>query len=450
MALFGTNGIRGIPNKDFYPDFYLHIAIAIGSAINEKSFAIASDGRKTVAMLRGAVISGLTSTGHDIIDLGTLPVPALQYYCKVKNVPGIMITASHNPPEYNGIKVFSSDGIEVNAETASRIEDLYKSSKYKEIGNATGSSVGYAEWSEVGEVKSDYGAKDLYIKGILSNVDVEAIRKRKLTVLYDCSNGATYEVMPILMKELGIRGIALNATLDSMFPGHKPEPTEENIRKTIDIAKELGVDFGVVFDSDGDRSIFISPDGKYLDGNYTLAVIARSRIKKGDSVVTTVCNSDIFSQTARSIGAEVYVTKIGSPAIARKAVEVNAKLAGEESGGIMFCSHQYAKDGAMALALFAEAAAKNDLASMLDSLPRLYYKRSKVQTTKSFDEIKDRLLNEKHISQDLTDGVKIYFNDTDWVMMRPSGTEPVLRIYAQASSKEAVDAMIEKYKGFAL
>ncbi|MGC8676593.1 MAG: phosphoglucosamine mutase, partial [Candidatus Micrarchaeia archaeon] len=324
MALFGTNGIRGIPNRDFYPDFYLHIALAVGSVIGGKSFAVASDGRKALAMIKGAVLSGLTATGHDVIDLGTLPVPALQYYCKMHRVPGVMVTASHNPPEYNGIKVIGDDGMEADPVTVGKIESFYYAANYAEtIGKAKdelrGEGPKYAAWSDVGEIKADNTAKDLYINGILEKVDVEAIRKRGLRVLYDCSNGATYETTPMLLKELGIQGIALNSSLDSMFSGHNPEPTEDNIKDTIRIVKEMGVDFAVVHDSDGDRSVFISPEGKYLDGNYSLAIIARRKLKRGDKIVVPVNTSDILIKTAEEIGSTVYTTKVGAPLVARKA-----------------------------------------------------------------------------------------------------------------------------------
>ena len=447
MALFGTNGIRGIPNKDHYPDFYLHIAIAVGNVIHDKDFAIASDGRKAVAMLRGAVISGLTSTGHNVIDLGVLPVPALQYYCKMKKVPGIMITASHNPPEYNGIKVIENDGMEASPETAGRIESLYYSTKYRERGEA--GDANYAKWNEVGDLKADSSAKELYIKGILEKVDVEAIKSKGLTVLYDCSNGSTYETTPMLLKELGIKGIALNSTLDSMFPGHNPEPTEENIKSTIEVARTYGVDFAVVHDSDGDRSIFISPEGKYLDGNYSITMIAMGKLKKGDAVVTPVNTSDILIEVLKNMGVKVYITKVGAPVVARKAAEVNAKIAGEENGGIIFPEHQICRDGAMSLALFAEAVAKKGLKNLLGLLPDLYYKRDKVNTGKKFDDIKNAVLKKKHISEDFTDGVKIYLNKTDWIMLRPSGTEPVVRLYVQASSKKRGEEILDEYKKLA-
>jgi len=445
MALFGTNGIRGIPNENYYPDFYLHLSITIGNIIKSEKFAVASDGRKTVAMLKGAVLSGLTATGHDVVDLGTLPVSGLQYYCKMNGVPGIMITASHNPPEYNGIKVIDSDGLEASPELQAMIEKRYLEARYNEVGRKDSGNQNYASWEHVGSVKYDYSAKDTYIEAVLSKIDVESVREKKLSALVDCSNGATYETAPQLLRALGIRTVALNSTLDGTFPGHNPEPTEENIKSTIEVVKNLGGDFALVHDSDGDRVVFISPEGKYLDGNYALSILAMSRLKKGDAVVTPANTSDIFINTAKKIGAKVYITKVGPPLVSRKAIEVKARLAGEETGGIIYTEHQYGRDGAMTAALFIEAVAKYGLRNMLKSLPDLYYKRSRVNTTKGFDEIKRLVLEQKHTKADFTDGVKIYLNSTDWVMLRPSGTEPIIRIYVQASSRKVVEALIKKY-----
>ena len=448
-ALFGTSGIRGKPNEDFYPDFYLHIALAIGSILGGRRFAIANDGRKTAAMLLGAIASGLTATGHDVVDLGVLPTPALQYYCKTNRIPGIIVTASHNPKEYNGIKVISDNGMDATPDVQEKIESLYSGSNYLERGGNAKTKIKYAKWNEAGRVISDYGAKEAYISAIAGMVDSNAIRSRGLAVLCDCSNGATYETTPMLLRELGIRVIALNSTLDGTFPAHSPEPTRENIKSTIEAAKDHSVDFAVVHDSDGDRVIFVSPDGKYLDGNYSLAIIAKNRLRRGDNVVVPVSTSDIFIDTAKRIGAKIYLTKVGAPVVARKAIELKARLAGEESGGIIFPEHQYCKDGAMGLALFAEAVAKYGLGNLLKSLPDLYYSTDKVHTDKSFDSIKKAVLERKHRDQDFTDGVKVYLNDTDWVMLRPSGTEPVVRIYVQANSREAGERIMEEYKSIA-
>ena len=449
MVLFGTSGIRGKPNEDHYPDFYLHIALAIGSILGGRRFAIANDGRKTATMLWSAIISGLTATGHDVVDLGVLPTPALQYYCKTNRVPGIIVTASHNPKEYNGIKVMGDNGMDATPDIQKKIEELYFDSNYSERGGNSKTKIKYARWDEVGRVISGYGAKEAYVSAIVGMVDSNAIRNKGLTVLCDCSNGATYETTPMLLGGLGIRAIALNSTLDGTFPAHSPEPSRENIKNTIEAAKAHNVDFAIVHDSDGDRAMFISPDGKYLDGNYSLAIIAKSRLRKGDNVVVPVSTSDIFIDTAKRIGAKIYLTKVGAPVVARKAIELKARLAGEESGGIIFPEHQYCKDGAMGLALFAEAVAKYGLGKLLKSLPDLYYATDKVRTGKNFDSIKKAVLEKKHIRHDFTDGVKIYLNDTDWVMLRPSGTEPVVRIYVQASSKASGEKIMEEYKSIA-
>lgn len=452
MKYFGTSGIRGVPNSDQYPDFYLHMALAAGSLLKSRKVALASDGRITMPILKGAVISALAATGHDIIDLGTLPVSALQYYCRVHKIPGLMVTASHNPSEYNGIKFFMENGMDFDPSMQERMELLYDSTKYRERkGDAdSNGGINYVEWKDVGSLTYDSTAKELYVKGVLSHVDVDAIRKAKLTVLCDCTNGATFETTPMLLKELGISSTVINGQLDGMFPGHQPEPIEENIGGTIELAKSAKIDFAIVHDSDGDRAIFLTPEGKYLDGNYALSLIGLGKIKEGDTVVVPVNTSDIFLDTVKKLGGNIDITKIGAPIVARRMVEIGSTFGGEENGGVIFGRHQFCRDGAMAVALMAEVVAKNKLGELLDSLPNLYYRRDKVYTAVSFDRIKARVLEQDHIKQDEMDGIKIYFSEKRWVLLRPSGTEPAIRIYAQGANKQEVDELLAYYKKLAL
>ncbi|HVC58429.1 MAG TPA: phosphoglucosamine mutase [Candidatus Acidoferrales bacterium] len=453
MKYFGTSGIRGIANNDQFPDFYLHIALTVGTILKSKDVALASDGRITMPILKGAVVSGLAATGHNVIDLGTLPVSGLQYYCKVHKIPGLMVTASHNPSEYNGIKFFMENGMDFNLEMQEKVEQIYDSSKYMEKkgeGNAAESGINYVDWKSVGSWTHDDTAKELYIKGVLSHVDVEAIRAAKLTVLCDCTNGATSETTPMLLKELGITATVINGTLDGMFPGHQPEPIEENIGSTIELTKRSKIDFAIVHDSDGDRAIYITPDGRYLDGNYALSLIGLGKIKKGDKVVVPVNTSDIFLDTLQRLGGVADITKIGAPLVARRMVEIGSTFGGEENGGVIFGAHQFCRDGAMSVALMAEVVAKNNLGHLLASLPGFYYRRDKVYTPVPFDRIKARVMEQEHVSQDETDGIKIYFSERKWVLVRPSGTEPAVRVYAQGANKQEVDDLLTFYKKLAL
>ncbi len=450
LKFFGTNGVRGITNDEYYPDFFLHIALALGTKINDREIVVGSDGRSSLHMVKGAVISGLTATGHDIIDVGLLPVPALQHYCKTHGLYGVMVTASHNPPEYNGVKFIDKNGSEVDEAFQSAIEKVYLSAAYlssKKEKKPVGSRIGYSRWDGVGTVNNDYGAKAAYIKAIMKMVDCESIRKANLRVLCDCVNGATSETTPTLLKQLGVNEIALNSNIDWRFPAHNSEPVIDNIKDTINITKEANVDLAVVHDSDGDRAVFISPDGRYLDGNYSLAVASMNKIRRGDIVVTPISTSDIVGMVVDEVGGTLIKTKTGAPIVIHEMVKRKAKLGGEENGGTIFGPHQYCRDGAMTLALWLDAVAKDDLNSILKKLPNLHYRRDRIKTAISFDRIKTALANRRNSGIDYSDGMKMGLGGKSWIMVRPSGTEPVIRLYAQAESEKSLDRILKEYKG---
>jgi phosphomannomutase/phosphoglucomutase len=446
---FGTNGVRGVINVDYYPDFFLHIAMAFGTIIKDKDIVIGSDGRSSLHTVKGAVTSGLTATGHDVIDIGLLPVPALQYYCKTHGLYGVMITASHNPPEYNGVKFIDKNGSEVEENFQNLVERGYLSSAYiasSKEKTPSGSRIGYAKWDGMGTVNEDRSAKAAYINGIMKGVDCESIRKAGLRVLCDCVNGATSETTPMLLRALGVKEITLNSNIDWRFPAHNSEPVMGNIKDTMEMTKKAGVDLAVAHDSDGDRAVFVSPEGRYLDGNYSLAVASLNKVRRGDTVVTPISTSDIVEIVVGRVGGKLIKTRTGAPVVIHEMVRRKAKLGGEENGGTIFGPHQYCRDGAMTLALWLEAIAKDDLGTILKRLPDLHYRRDRVETKADFNKIKAALEGKRNSGIDYSDGMKLQLGRKSWIMVRPSGTEPVIRLYAQAESEESLDRILKEYK----
>lgn len=447
MSLFGTSGIRGIVNKDHYPDFYLHMALVIGTVIKDKKVALAADGRLTMHVLKNAIISGLTATGHDVVDLGVLPTPGLQYYCKTHGLPGVMVTASHNPPEYNGVKLIMADGLDTYRNEHKAIEELYASAGFQERAGNGKSKINYVPWDKVGSLAVDASARDLYIEGVLKNVDVASIRDAKLTVMSDCVNGSTTQTAHELLKRLGIKEIAVNGTLDGHFPGHNPEPSLENVTGTLELAKKSKIDFGVIFDSDGDRSIFVSPKGEYLDGNYLVPIVALSKVKRGDTVVVPVNTADTLARVLKRIGANLDETIIGRQSVVKEMVRTGAILGGEENGAVIYRGHQLCGDGMMALVMFAEIIAKEGLDKLMKQVSQLAYRRTKIQTGAKFDAIKEAMLKAtKYTDANYLDGVKLRIDDDTWIMARPSGTEPLIRIYAQARNERLANELLDRYK----
>ncbi len=440
MRLFGTNGIRGKIGEEFTPDFLVRIGMAIGSYLPRGSkIIIGMDTRISGEMVKNAVISGLLSTGVNVVDIGIAPTPAIQLYTKKHGDFGIAITASHNPPEFNGLKCIWRDGTELPREEEEKIESIFFSSNFRIV-----------SWKEVGKYMSQCGANEEYIEAILSHVDVEKIKKRRFTVALDCANGASCFTTPYILERLGCRVLSINCQPDGTFPGHESEPRPENLQDLLFLVKESGADLGVAHDGDADRAIFIDEKGRYLYGDKTLALVAREVAKKHrGKFVTPVSTSMVFENVVKKYGGEVIYTKVGAPIVARKMIEENAIFGGEENGGLIFPEHQYCRDGAMALAKILEIMAKNGkkLSQLIDELPNYYQMKLSIQCD---NDKKDRVL--ERLKQELKDeniktldGVKIIGEDW-WVLIRPSGTEPIYRIYAEARNEEKVKKIAEKYR----
>jgi len=433
--LFGTNGVRGITNESMNAELALKLGKAIGTYF-QGNIIVATDTRTSNEMLKNAVIAGLVATGCNVFDAKIAPSPTLQYYVKHSDADaGVIITASHNPPEFNGIKVIDADGIELSRNKEKEIEKIYFNERFK-----------LAAWNELGKVY-DIDILDFYIEGILEKVDVEKIKSNDFKVVVDCGNGAACYTMPYLVSQMA-DVISLNAQPDGNFPGRKPEPTEENIKDLMRTVKAVNADLGVAYDGDADRAVFVDEKGNFIHGDKSLAVMAGYIVeKKRGKVVTPVSTSSCVEEYVKARGGEIVYTKVGAPIVARKMVEVDAVFGGEENGGLMFPSHQYCRDGGMATAAMLEllAVKGKKLSEMVTEVPSYYLVKTKVKCENN-REVMEKLRKVIEGDQiDYTDGIKVYTDD-GWVLIRPSGTEPIIRIYAEAKSQKIAEKMAEKYR----
>lgn len=422
--LFGTNGVRGIVNDDMDTDLALKLGKAIGSWLGGGVVAIGTDTRLSNSMLKNAVGSGLMATGCDVIDLGEAPTPAIQMYTRDKADLGIGITASHNPPQFNGIKCVDADGTELVRWKEEEIEDIYHSEEFK-----------LADWSKVGRLSYD-DCVDRYNKAVIDSIDLDTTRSAGLKVIVDCANGVGTYSTPVILKELGCKVITLNAQPDGTFPGHESEPTETNLKDLISMVKETRADLGIANDGDADRAIFIDDKGRFLHGDKTLTLMAKNRVKVmgGGKVVTPVSSSSSVKDVVEETGGELIYTAVGSPIVAREMIEQGAIFGGEENGGLIFSEHQYCRDAGMSAARIIELIAREGpLSTQVDSLPRYALDKIGFQCP---DDLKSVLMKElkehyKECTLDDTDGLKLYYDD-GWVLIRPSGTEPKVRIYSES------------------
>ena len=431
--LFGTDGVRGIANEEITSEMALELGKVMGT-LKRGKIAVAMDSRISSHMLKSAAIAGVLSTGNNAIDLGFAPTPALQYYVKTSKdvVSGIMITASHNPREYNGIKFIQEDGREFTRKMDEESEELFKSKKYI-----------VAPWNEVGQLFED-NCYRLYIDGIKEKVDVEAIQKRNFKVVVDCGNGAGCFTTPQLLKELGCKVLSINAHPDGNFPGRNPEPVEENLSLLKEVVKLYNADLGIAHDGDADRVVFVDEKGRFVSEDVSLALMAKYYVEEnnGGKVVTPVSSSKCVEDAVTDAGGEVVYTAVGSPVVAEKMVEINAVFGGEGNGGLVFPEHLHARDGAMGAAKMLELMAKQNkrVSELVEPIPKYYTIKEKLpcrDKIKLLEGLKDEFPDANFI-----DGARMDYED-GWLLIRPSGTEPIVRIFAEGKDKETAEKIFE-------
>jgi phosphomannomutase/phosphoglucomutase len=446
--LFGTNGIRGVVNKDMNCDLALGIGKAWGTlikrTIQKPKVAIGTDARLSNDMLKNAISAGLLATGCDVTDVGVVPTPTLQYTVREKGFDsGVIITASHNPPYFNGIKGVAGDGTEFTKDVEDEIEKIFFEKKFL-----------LSDWKNVGKISFWNGSIDLYIEGILKTVDVNKIKSKKFHVVLDCGNGAGSLVAPKLLEKLSCKTTYLFCEPDGTFPGHNSEPLPENLTVLIKKVPEVKADIGVVQDGDADRAIFIDEKGTYIWGDKTLALGAKYATKEnGGITVTPVTTSSCFDDVVLKNNGSVIHTAVGSPIVARVMIKEKAIFGGEENGGLIFPEMQYCRDSAMSIAKILEIMTKENkkLSELIDEIPKYEVYKTKMLCPDDKKEIVMKTLakqtkKDKNVKQvDETDGVKLYLNE-GWVLMRPSGTEPIFRVYAESKDKIKAEEIALTYK----
>lgn len=447
--LFGTFGVRRTANDVLTPEFASRLAACYGSQI-QGTVAVGGDTRTSTPMLKEAVKAGLLSSGCDVVDLGILPTPGVQFAVRKYYDGGVMITASHNPPMYNGIKFLDEDGIGIAEDMELAIEKLYFDEEPVRV-----------EYSKIGQIYHNNKIIEEYIDEAISKVDAEAIRNANLKVVVDCGSGAGCFTAPYLIRKLGCELTTLHCQADGFFPGRDPEPIEENLSDLINVVKELDADIGFAHDGDADRTICIDENGNFVLGDKTFTLVEKQMLKEnnGGTIVTTVATSQAIYDVAEEYNGNVIATAVGDLLVARKLKDEKGLFGGEENGGLIFPDFVYGRDAVMTVAKILEILAKEKktLSELVSELPVYYAKKMKTECPDDEKEfvmssIAEEIQDTTDFKLDLTDGVKILKED-GWVIIRPSGTEPIFRCFAESDSQQKADEMtewgiglIEKYK----
>ena len=435
---FGTNGIRGVFDEDFTLEFVHDMTLAIGTYFKKGPILIGYDGRDSSPVICKVVTSALNSIGIDCNVAGIVPTPCLEFAVKKLGYSGgIMITASHNPPQYNGIKPAANDGVEISREDELIIEDIYLQKNW--IKNTT-------NW---GTTKTEERAIDVYLNGIASQVNSKLIESKHFKVVLDLGNGAQAVSAPNFCNLINCETFLVNEKIDGTFPGRGSEPTPQNLSELSKTVVQNNANLGIAFDGDGDRSIFCDNKGNILTGDKSALLLTKHILKNNpNSLVVTCLNSGSNIEVlAEEFNSKVIRTKVGSVEVSRKMVPTDALIGFEENGGFMFGKHNQVRDGCMTLALMLDllATSPDSLSDEISNLPPSFTTKDKVSCTPENVPKLISTLKEEFPNSDTSDGIKINIDSKNWVMIRPSGTEPIVRVYAEAQSQEKLDDLMSEY-----
>ncbi|MGB7787388.1 phosphoglucosamine mutase [Methanoregula sp.] len=427
--LFGTNGVRGIVGKDLTPDMVLAIGQSLGT-MRKGRIAVGRDTRTSGEVFVKVIKAGLLASGCDIVDCGILPTPALQYIVKEYFDSGAMITASHNPPEYNGVKIIESDGTEMGDEETIRLEKIFFARSFLT-----------QTWDKIGHEISAPHLLEQYINAITSKFPGKP--GEGITVVVDPGSGPACITTPRILTEIGCKVITINGIMDGTFPGRLPEPSPEGLKNLADLVKTSGAAFGVAHDGDADRAVFIDENGQFVEENQEFALIARQicRNKQG-IIVTPVSTGQIVEIIVRQENCSIKYTPVGSIYVARTMRTLTEKgesviFGGEGNGGLIFPEHQFCRDGGMTAAMMVHIlkSTGKPLSELIAQLPIRYIIKDKIATKNGIDLLKTVKSSYSKDIIDETDGVKI-FKENMWALVRASGTEPIVRFIIDSDTKD--------------
>ena len=439
--LFGTSGIRGKIGSEITLNLITDVGMAAATYIGGKGrkVVIGYDTRTSNEMVENAITAGILQCGCDVIRLGMVPTPLVGYAAMKLNADiGIMITASHNPSQYNGIKLWNPKGMAYTQDQERTIEKIVHEKSFSKV-----------SWEDIGNIKDNHSIISQYMDDLINNVDI----KGNLKVVVDCANGAGSFVSPIVLRKAGCEVLTLNSQPDGFFPGRMPEPSEANLSELMKVVKATGADLGIAHDGDADRMVAIDDEGNMADFDKLLALVSS---KIGGKIVTTVDASFCVDKCMEEVGGEVIRTKVGDVHVAEVIVESNASFGGEPSGTWLHPDFCMCPDGILSALKVIEIVEKHGpLSKLLREIPSYPTIRDKIECenirkTLIMEKVKEELPDYFEDLKDVNfiDGVRISMNDGSWVLIRPSGTESYIRITLEGRTVEIAQSIRNKSREF--
>jgi phosphoglucosamine mutase len=424
--LFGSSGIRGLANVEVTSALAVKIGLAVAKFSKAGRVLVARDTRVSGLMLEDALVSGLLAAGANVTCLGVIPTPVLAFLTRKLNADAsVMITASHNPPEYNGIKIFDGDGLAYDEESQNKIERIVDRESYRPT-----------EWRSIGEALP-MDESNLYVEMVTKTVKLG----REWHVVVDPGCGATCNLAPAVFKKLGCRLLAVNAQPDGFFPGRSPEPNPDSLKPLAKVVKELGADMGIAYDGDGDRVAFIDEKGNFADFDRSLAAYAAHVVKKkkGGTVATNVEASMCVEKMVETQGGKVVRTKVGDVYVSQAMKRHRAIFGGEPCGAWVHPQFHYCPDGILSSMLLLKALGEEGkkLSEFIAETPQYATVRENIRcgneikhlvVEKAGEDLKAAFPSCKEFSA--VDGVRLSVR-SGWILVRASGTEPAIRLTAE-------------------
>ena len=430
--LFGTSGIRGKIGSEVTCELALNVGKSLAYYLgNEGTVVIGYDTRTTNKMLDQAITAGLLESGVNVIKIGMVPTPLVGYATEKLNADaGVMLTASHNPSPYNGIKLWNKNGMAYTSAQENEIEEIYSNRDYISV-----------TWDKIGKLSENEEIKGQYIDDLVDMVNI----KPGLKVVVDCASGAGSEISPLVFRKAGCEVTTLNSQPDGFFPGRNPEPNAENLQTLMKTVVAIGADLGIAHDGDADRMITVDETGEISPFDSLLALISKEF--DGD-IVTTV---DAGLCMDESVNGKVYRTPVGDVNVAEVIIEKDAAFGGEPSGTWLHPDFCMCPDGILSGLRMAELVSnKGKLSELLAEIPSYPNIREKITCSK---EAKVKVMeNMQDLLEDAfddiaevnsLDGVRLTFADDSWVLVRPSGTEDYIRITLESRDADRAEEIRE-------
>lgn len=460
--MFGTSGIRkifagyGEDQKNFTPSQALKLGLAIGTYFNGGTIIIGRDIRTTAIPIELAITSGLITTGCRVVPIGTVTTPtvAMSMHFLGTGDCGIMVTASHNTPEYIGIKLWNPSGLAFTQEQEMQLESIYNQEKFNTVA-----------WDKIGAITPVNDVNTLHVNEILKQLDLGP--NLRPNVIIDPGNGSSFEIAPLLIKKLGCKFATLNSNPDGHFPGRLSEPNSKNLQRLISFVKSTDdIDFGIALDGDADRVIFIDGKGRIVEPIRLLAFLSKAMLLKDPprngttyKIITPINSSSVLEHVVQPIFGEVIRTQVGDAKVAMQVKKLRAIIGGENSGTYIWPKFHLGPDSLVTIAKVIEILSYSEkkFTDLMDEIPEFPFLQ------KEYPLVEDIPINESDyqsyvepitqmlksqgcgaVDVNTLDGIRFDFQN-GWIMIRRSGTSPIMRIVGEhKDDKSKLNTLIEK------